>query len=380
MINQENYKDAGDRLDRIATTIKELRAYGSDEARAKRAIAHERLILEGVSRKRDPFPWAVTQLRLASALTIVAERAHDVPQLRRAAYRFEKARLIFDGLGKKDFVQTCQDLLGVIKRLLVKFGDGSDGPLDLTTVTRGDYLEPARQRYADDLADRLRQGADEIDHDAALRSVEVLRQSREAEELRAKALITEREEVQQQRDEIETVGLDDRDPVRQRTAALREIKRENPIQANRELSEDDHAEAQPVEAPKIKAIIDRADNVVVAYLISKGIDGDLVLQRIRDAPNVDWETRNKWAERDIQAFAKSNNVSEKDARQVYERGFRDASRIYAKARDDIRDVKRGPELSRSQSSALGQSRSRQSSLGYPKSRSQSRGRDEGISL
>jgi len=54
-----DFEEANKRREQIRETIKELRAYSSDKARAQRAIAHEKAILEGVSRRRDPVPWAV---------------------------------------------------------------------------------------------------------------------------------------------------------------------------------------------------------------------------------------------------------------------------------------------------------------------------------
>jgi len=121
-----NIEEVQKRLDEISETIKELRAYGSDEARAKRAIAHEKFILDGVSRKRDPVPWAIAQFRLASSLAVIAGKARDIPGLRKAAYRLEKARRIFQHAGYEEASQKCEVMLAEIKKLLGKFGNKGD--------------------------------------------------------------------------------------------------------------------------------------------------------------------------------------------------------------------------------------------------------------
>lgn len=134
-----------------------------------------------------------------------------------------------------------------------------------------------------------------------------------------------------ERDDMNNVDLSDLDPARQRFITDRE------------------AAAAPPDAQTVKALqrLERADKDVVDYVASKGLDGDLILQRICDAPKVDRQTRDNWAARDIQALARSSNVSEKDAQALYKRALSDASRIYAKARDDIRAIKLEPERKQS---------------------------------
>ena len=189
-------EEAQKRLDEISETIKELRAYSSDIARAQRAIAHEKAILEGVSRRRDPVPWAVAQFRLASALTVTAAQESDISGLRRSALRLDKSRRIFQHAGHDEAVQKCDALLAAIKKQLVKLGDegdlfdpgpdigGSDGASDQTR----------------DLADRLRQASRNIDRDAATRRMEVLRDDRDREELAAREARQEREQARQHRE------------------------------------------------------------------------------------------------------------------------------------------------------------------------------------
>jgi len=196
-----NVEEAQKRLDEISETIKELRAYGSDEARAKRAIAHEKFILEGVSRKRDPVPWAIAQFRLASALSVIAGKASDIPGLRKAAYRLEKARRIFQNAKHEEASQKCEAMLAQIKKLLVRLGDEGD-LLDpgLEMGGGGGGSESEGGDYANDLADRLRQAARGIDRDAATRSMEALCEAREREELAAREVMRERERARQHRE------------------------------------------------------------------------------------------------------------------------------------------------------------------------------------
>jgi hypothetical protein len=185
------------RLEEIKETIKELRFCGSDIARAKRAIAHEQFILEGVSRKRDPVPWALAQFRLASSLAIIAGKARDIPKLRKAVYRLEKARRIFQHAGYEDAVQKCEVLLAQFKELLGKLGDKGK-PFDPNRASRmGEDLEPEGQENADDLADRLRRASGSMDRTAAMRGAEALRHAREADELAARDAIKERTRTQE---------------------------------------------------------------------------------------------------------------------------------------------------------------------------------------
>ena len=105
------------------------------------------------------------------------------------------------------------------------------------------------------------------------------------------------------------------------------------------------------------------------YAVSQGVDGDLILQRICDAPKVDRQTRDNWATRDIQALARTSNISEKEARERYEWTMCDASRVYAKARDDIRKINRGSQQERAPKPAT-----------HKKSVDRGKDRDQGIDL
>ncbi len=182
-----------------------------------------------------------------------------------------------------------------------------------------------------------------------------------------------------ERDKIGDVDIQDRDASRQRRAALDEAKKPDPIQKKQDVDQETRAEPTKGETLSDKALkrLDRADKDVYSYFASKGIDAKLALQRVRDAPDVDKETRQKWADRDIEALARSSNTSESDARAVYTRAFRDASRIYAKARDDIHDIKRGPDPTRTEGVSRAQTQARERAV--DRTRTQSRDRDDGIS-
>lgn len=212
MIDQERAQAAQKRINEIKETIKELRAYGSDIARAKRAIAREQAILEGVSRKRDPIPWAISQLRLASALSVIAGKAGDISKLRKAFFRLEKARRVFEHAGHQDAAQKCEALQAEIKKILTRLGDEKD-PFDpgLEMGGHNGGLDSQGRDYADDLAERLRQAAGNIDRKAATRSVEQIRQAREADELARKRVLKDREQERQRARSVQRERDDDRD-------------------------------------------------------------------------------------------------------------------------------------------------------------------------
>lgn len=149
-----------------------------------------------------------------------------------------------------------------------------------------------------------------------------------------------------EREAIGTVGLKDPDPVRQRKAASREV-------SNLDPSALDAARQQ-----KTVQRLDRADREVRALFAERGMNADLGMQRIKDAPDVDRETRGKWMERDVEAFARTGNLSTREARERMTKTYRDASRLYAKARDDIRMIQRDPSESRDTASPRTPSRPR----------------------
>jgi len=194
-----DFEEANKRREQIRETIKELRAYSSDKARAQRTIVREKAILEGVSRRRDPVPWAVAQFKLASALSVTAVQASDISGLRRAALRLDKAWRIFRRAGYDDAVQRCEMLLAAIKKQLAKLGDEGD-LFDPKRDMGGDDGEPDKVR---DLADQLRQASRHIDRDAAMRRMEAFREARIREEMavRDAALAQEREREQARRRE-----------------------------------------------------------------------------------------------------------------------------------------------------------------------------------
>jgi len=198
-----DFEEADRRLAEIEETIKELRVYGSDIARAQRAIAHEKAILEGVSRKHDPVPWAVAQVRLASALTVTAAQEGDISGLRRSALRLNKAQRIFQHAGRAEAVQRCEALLAAIKKHLVKLGD-EDDLFDPGPDMGGGDGEPDQ---VSDLADRLRQASRNIDRDAATRQMEAFREARIREETTsrdaARARQRERDQARQRERDLD---------------------------------------------------------------------------------------------------------------------------------------------------------------------------------
>lgn len=134
------------------------------------------------------------------------------------------------------------------------------------------------------------------------------------------------------REKIDAVKLDDTDPVRQRFAAARE-------------AEEGRAPAQaPADDRTMRARerLEKADRDARSLFSERGINPDIAMQRVRDAPDVDRETRDKWMQRDIAALAQKSNVSEREAKDTTVAAYRDASRLYAKARDDIRTIKHEP--------------------------------------
>ena len=144
-------------------------------------------------------------------------------------------------------------------------------------------------------------------------------------------------------DEVE-VGRDDIDPTRQRRAAERDAvdpTRTQPIGQERASSEGrEHADANDPRSAATKAVLKDADRQVAERFEAMGINGDLVLSRIRNGADVDRQTRENWFERDVKTLANAHSLSENQARIDMKTAYRDASEIYRDARGEIRDINR----------------------------------------
>ena len=82
------------------------------------------------------------------------------------------------------------------------------------------------------------------------------------------------------------------------------------------------------------------DRQVAERFEAMGINGDLVLSRIRNGADVDKQTRENWFERDVKTLANAHSLSENQARIDMKAAYKDASEIYRDARGDIRDINR----------------------------------------
>jgi hypothetical protein len=144
------------------------------------------------------------------------------------------------------------------------------------------------------------------------------------------------------RDVTNDATLDDLDPANQRATAKREA-------SGSDLTEEAERRAA-LNDPQRQAMerLDRADRTVVELFKERGMNGELAMQRIKDASQVDTQTRSDWHDRDVKAQSRNSNISEKQARDEMNAAYKDASRIYAKARDDIREITRSPEDKRAQ--------------------------------
>ena len=144
-------------------------------------------------------------------------------------------------------------------------------------------------------------------------------------------------------DEIE-VGREDIDPARQRRAAERDAAdptRTQPIgQARADSDRREHADANDPRAAATKAVLKDADRQVAERFEAMGINGDLVLSRIRNGADVDRQTRENWFERDVKTLANANSLSENQARADMKAAYKDAAETYRDARGEIRDINR----------------------------------------
>ncbi len=144
-------------------------------------------------------------------------------------------------------------------------------------------------------------------------------------------------------DEVE-VDRDDVDPTRQRRAAERDATdptRTQPIGQERAGSDGrERADANDPRSAATKAVLKDADRKVAERFEAMGINGDLVLSRIRNGADVDRQTRENWFERDVRSLANAHSLSENQARVDMKTAYKDASEIYRDARGEIRDINR----------------------------------------
>ncbi|KIC39843.1 hypothetical protein RA27_17495 [Ruegeria sp. ANG-R] len=132
------------------------------------------------------------------------------------------------------------------------------------------------------------------------------------------------------------VGREDVDPTRQRRAAERDAADPTQTQA---LGQEQDRQDDP-RGDATRATLKEADRKVAERFEAMGINGDLVLSRIRNGADVDRQTRERWFERDVQTLANANSLSENQARIDMKAAYKEAAEIYRDARDDIRDINR----------------------------------------
>ena len=144
-------------------------------------------------------------------------------------------------------------------------------------------------------------------------------------------------------DEVE-VGRDDIDPTRQRRAAeldATDPTRTQPIGQQRAGTDGrQRADANDPRSAATKAVLKDADRQVAEHFDAMGINGDLVLSRIRNGVDVDRQTRENWFERDVRTLANAHSLSESQARIDMKAAYKDAAETYRDARGEIRDINR----------------------------------------
>lgn len=140
-------------------------------------------------------------------------------------------------------------------------------------------------------------------------------------------------------DEVE-VGRDDVDPTRQRRAAERDAADPTRTQPIGQERGDPRADANDPRSAATNAVLKDADRQVAERFEAMGINGDLVLSRIRNGADVDRQTRENWFERDVRTLANAHSLSENQARVDMKTAYKDASEIYRDARGEIRDINR----------------------------------------
>ncbi len=138
-------------------------------------------------------------------------------------------------------------------------------------------------------------------------------------------------------DEVE-VGRDDVDPTRHRRAAERDAAdptRTQPIGKNQT---DPRVDPNNPRSAATKAVLKDADRQVAERFEAMGINGDLVLSRIRNGADVDRQTRENWFERDVKTLANAHSLSESQARIDMKAAYKDAAETYRDARTEIRSI------------------------------------------
>ena len=142
-------------------------------------------------------------------------------------------------------------------------------------------------------------------------------------------------------DEVE-VARNDTDPTRQRRAAERDATdptRTQPIGQERAGSDGrERADANDPRGAATKAVLKGADRQVAERFEAMGINGDLVLSRIRNGADVDRQTRENWFERDVRTLANAHSLSESQARIDMKAAYKDAAETYRDARTEIRSI------------------------------------------
>lgn len=140
-------------------------------------------------------------------------------------------------------------------------------------------------------------------------------------------------------DEIE-VGRDDMDPIRQRRAAEQDAADPTRTQPIGQERADPRADANDPRRAATNALLKDADKQVAERFEAMGINGDLVLSRIRNGADVDRQTRENWFERDVKTLANAHSLSENQAGIDMRAAYKDAAEIYRDARREIRDINR----------------------------------------
>ncbi|WP_120633688.1 relaxase/mobilization nuclease domain-containing protein [Ruegeria sp. EL01] len=147
-----------------------------------------------------------------------------------------------------------------------------------------------------------------------------------------------------ERDEDIEVGRDDSDPTRQRRAAERDAVDPKRTQAlGQERTPSDRQGRPPADdlrGLETKAVLQDADRQVAERFEAMGINGDLVLSRIRNGADVDRQTRENWFERDVRTLANAHSLSESQARTDMKAAYQNAAEIYRDARGEIREINR----------------------------------------
>lgn len=142
------------------------------------------------------------------------------------------------------------------------------------------------------------------------------------------------------RDEEIEVGRDDIDPIRQRRAAERDAADPTRVRALGQEQKEPRVMENDPRGAATHAALTQAGLRVEERFEALGVNGPLILSRIRNGADVDRQTREKWFERDVQTLANAHSLSENQARKDMKAAYKDAAEIYRDARDEIRDINR----------------------------------------